>query len=87
MVRQLFGRISADFEQIFVHIESKFARTGGLQTRFLKFTSYCGYPDVKIYSMIKTQKKTLKAPKRHTTHVDRKKMGGIEIGGEEKICY
>ena len=68
-VRQLFGRILADFEQIFAHIERNFARAGGLQTRFLKFTSYCGYADVRIHSMI-IIKKTLKAPKRHTTHVD-----------------
>jgi len=53
MVRQLFGCILADFEQIFAHIKRNFAHAGGLQTRFLKFMSYCGYADVRIHSMIK----------------------------------
>jgi len=63
MVRQLFGCISADFEQIFAHIKRNFARAGGLQTRFLKFTSYCGYADVRIHSMIIIKKRLSRPPR------------------------
>jgi len=64
MVRQLFGCISADFVQIFVHIEAKLQCAGGLQSRFLKFALQWEYPDMIIHSTAKSKKITLKTPKR-----------------------
>ena len=69
MVRQLFGRISADFDQIFDHIEANLACAGGLLTRFLKFASHCRYSDVQAPKKCTQQqknKKTLRRPPRGT---------------------